>query len=60
MLNNKKEFKMNYGGKEITIETGRLASKRTLPFLPQVKERKFLSLLHVLEKLMMDRISFLS
>lgn len=27
MLNNKKEFKMNYGGKEITIETGRLAKQ---------------------------------
>lgn len=27
MLNNKKEFKMNYGGKEITLETGRLAKQ---------------------------------
>jgi polyribonucleotide nucleotidyltransferase len=27
MLNEKKEFKMNYGGKEITIETGRLAKQ---------------------------------
>jgi len=27
MLNNKKEFKMNYGGKEIIIETGRLAKQ---------------------------------
>lgn len=27
MLNNKKEFKMNFGGKEITIETGRLAKQ---------------------------------
>ena len=27
MLNNKKEFKMNYGGKEIVIETGRLAKQ---------------------------------
>jgi polyribonucleotide nucleotidyltransferase len=27
MLNNKKEFKLNYGGKEITIETGRLAKQ---------------------------------
>ena len=24
-LNNKKEYKINYGGKEVTIETGRLA-----------------------------------
>jgi polyribonucleotide nucleotidyltransferase len=29
MLNNKKEFKMNYGGKEITIETGRFAKQAT-------------------------------
>lgn len=29
MLNNKKEFKMNYGGKEITLETGRLAKQAT-------------------------------
>lgn len=27
MLNNKKEFKMNYGGKEFTMETGRLAKQ---------------------------------
>lgn len=27
MLNNKKEFKMNYGGKEITLETGRMAKQ---------------------------------
>ena len=27
MLNNKKEFKLNYGGKEVTIETGRLAKQ---------------------------------
>jgi polyribonucleotide nucleotidyltransferase len=27
MLNNKKEFKMNYGGKEIILETGRLAKQ---------------------------------
>lgn len=27
MLNNKKEFKMNYGGKEITVETGRFAKQ---------------------------------
>src|SRR5690606_2684269 len=27
MLNNKKEFKMNYGGKEIVMETGRLAKQ---------------------------------
>jgi polyribonucleotide nucleotidyltransferase len=27
MLNNKKEFKMNYGGKEICLETGRLAKQ---------------------------------
>lgn len=27
MLNNKKDFKMNYGGKEITLETGRLAKQ---------------------------------
>ncbi len=27
MLNNKREFKMNYGGKEITLETGRLAKQ---------------------------------
>ncbi len=27
MLNNKKEFKMIYGGKEITLETGRLAKQ---------------------------------
>ncbi len=27
MLNNKKEFKLNYGGKEITLETGRLAKQ---------------------------------
>lgn len=26
-LNNKKEFKINYGGKEITLETGRLAKQ---------------------------------
>jgi polyribonucleotide nucleotidyltransferase len=29
MLNNKKEFKMNYGGKEITLETGRFAKQAT-------------------------------
>ena len=29
MLNNKKEFKMNYGDKEITLETGRLAKQAT-------------------------------
>lgn len=29
MLNHKKEFKMNYGGKEITLETGRLAKQAT-------------------------------
>lgn len=27
MLNNKKEFKMNYGGKEIVLETGRFAKQ---------------------------------
>ncbi len=27
MLNNKKEFKLNYGGKEVTVETGRLAKQ---------------------------------
>jgi polyribonucleotide nucleotidyltransferase len=27
MLNHKKEFKMNYGGKELTLETGRLAKQ---------------------------------
>jgi polyribonucleotide nucleotidyltransferase len=27
MLNNKKEFKLNYGGKEIVLETGRLAKQ---------------------------------
>jgi polyribonucleotide nucleotidyltransferase len=27
MLNNKKEFKFNYGGNEVTIETGRLAKQ---------------------------------
>jgi polyribonucleotide nucleotidyltransferase len=27
MLNNKKEFKLNYGGKEITLETGRFAKQ---------------------------------
>lgn len=27
MLNNKKEFKLNYGGKEVIIETGRLAKQ---------------------------------
>jgi polyribonucleotide nucleotidyltransferase len=27
MLNNKREFKLNYGGKEITLETGRLAKQ---------------------------------
>lgn len=27
MLNNKKEFKMNYGGRELTLETGRLAKQ---------------------------------
>jgi polyribonucleotide nucleotidyltransferase len=27
MLNNKKEFKMNYGGKEVVLETGRLAKQ---------------------------------
>jgi polyribonucleotide nucleotidyltransferase len=27
MLNNKKEFKMNYGGRELTVETGRLAKQ---------------------------------
>jgi polyribonucleotide nucleotidyltransferase len=27
MLNNKKEFKLNYGGKEVVIETGRLAKQ---------------------------------
>ena len=27
MLNNKKEFKLNYGGKEVTVETGRMAKQ---------------------------------
>ena len=27
MLNNKKEFKLNYGGKEVVLETGRLAKQ---------------------------------
>ena len=27
MLNNKKEFKLNYGGKEVTVETGRFAKQ---------------------------------
>jgi polyribonucleotide nucleotidyltransferase len=27
MLNNKKEFKLNYGGKEVVVETGRLAKQ---------------------------------
>ncbi len=27
MLNNKKEFKLNYGGKEVVIETGRMAKQ---------------------------------
>ena len=33
MLNNKKEFKMNYGGKEITLETGRFAKQATSSIL---------------------------
>ena len=27
MLNNKQEFKFNYGGREVTIETGRIAKQ---------------------------------
>ena len=33
MLNHKKEFKMNYGGKEITLETGRFAKQATSSIL---------------------------